>query len=260
MALWDSGIWDSSKWSTIETTVDIPLANITVASTGTVAHSNTGTLALTLDNVTVASTGKVVHSGTLALTLDNVTVASSGVITRHATIALTLDDIDVVIAGQDVHAGAISLTLDDFAYTSSGVAVHNAAIAIPLEDISVQILGSDVHEGVLALTLEDIAVYFQTFVPQHRGGTGKKKSKVYKDLRQEVENDIANAIAKVTGEDIPPELEEISLEAEIKIAEEANIARLQEMVMQAQAIALQAEIDRLIQDELDDEESLMLLL
>ena len=237
MALWDSGIWGSSKWSTIETTV-----------------------AISLDNVTVASTGKVVHSGALALTLDDVTVASSGVITHHAAIALTLEDINVVVAGQDGHAGPISLTLDDFTYTSSGIVVHNAAIAIPLEDISVQILGSDVHEGVLALTLEDIAVYFQTFVPQHRGGTGKKKSKVYKDLRQEVEDDIANAIAKVTGENIPPELEEISLEAEIKVAEEANIAKLQERVMEAQALALQAEIDRLIQDELDDEESLMLLL
>ena len=237
MALWDSGIWGSSKWSTIETTV-----------------------ALTLDDVTVASSGVITHHAAIALTLEDINVVSSGVITRHATIALTLDDVTVVVAGQDGHAGPISLTLDDFTYTSSGIVVHNAAIAIPLEDISVQILGSDVHEGVLALTLEDIAVYFQTFVPQHRGGTGKKKSKVYKDLRQEVEDDIANAIAKVTGENIPPELEEISLEAEIKVAEEANIARLQERVMEAQALALQAEIDRLIQDELDDEESLMLLL
>ena len=237
MALWDSGIWGSSKWSTIETTV-----------------------ALTLDDVTVASSGVITHHAAIALTLEDINVVSSGVITRHATIALTLEDINVVVAGQDGHAGPISLTLDDFTYTSSGIVVHNAAIAIPLEDISVQILGSDVHEGVLALTLEDIAVYFQTFVPQHRGGTGKKKSKVYKDLRQEVEDDIANAIAKVTGENIPPELEEISLEAEIKVAEEANIARLQERVMEAQALALQAEIDRLIQDELDDEESLMLLL
>ena len=237
MALWDSGIWGSSKWSTIETTV-----------------------AISLDNVTVASSGVITHHAAIALTLEDINVVSSGVITRHATIALTLEDINVVVAGQDGHAGPISLTLDDFTYTSSGIVVHNAAIAIPLEDISVQILGSDVHEGVLALTLEDIAVYFQTFVPQHRGGTGKKKSKVYKDLRQEVEDDIANAIAKVTGENIPPELEEISLEAEIKVAEEANIARLQERVMEAQALALQAEIDRLIQDELDDEESLMLLL
>ena len=237
MALWDSGIWDSSLWSTVETTVDIPLEDINVASTGKVVHF--ATLALTLDDITVASTGKVVHS---------------------AAIEITLDDIDVVIAGQDVHAGPLSLLLDDAAYTSSGIVVHNAAIAIPLEDISVQILGSDVHEGVLALTLEDIAVYFQTFAAQHRGGIGKKKSKTYIDSRKQVEDDIANAIAKVTGEDIPPELEEISLEAEIKVAEEANIARLQEMVMQAQAMALQAEIDRLIQDELDDEESLMLLL
>jgi hypothetical protein len=237
MALWDSGIWDSSKWSTIETTVAIPL-----------------------DGVTVASTGKVVHVATAAITLDDITIASSGVITRHATIEITLEDINVAVAGQNVHAGPLSLILDDVTYSSSGQIVHNASLAIALDDISVQMLGSVVHEGNFSLTLEDIAVYFQTFVPQHRGGTGKKKSKVYKDLRQEVEDDIANAIAKVTGEDIPPELEEISLEAEIKVAEEANIARLQERVMQAQAMALQAEIDRLIQDELDDEESLMLLL
>ena len=95
------------------------------------------------------------------------------------------------------------------------------------------------------------------------GLTKKTKSKVYKDLRQEVEDDIAKAIAKVTGEDkaekiaLIPESKDNSLEAEIKAAEEA---KLQEMVLEAQALALQAEIDRLIQDELDDEESLMLLL
>ena len=93
---------------------------------------------------------------------------------------------------------------------------------------------------------------------------GISKSKVYKNLRKEVEDDIAKAIAKVTGEDeelaLVPESADNNLEAEIRAAEEANIARLQEMVMQAQAMALQAEIDRLIQDELDDEESLMLLL
>lgn len=90
---------------------------------------------------------------------------------------------------------------------------------------------------------------------------GISKSKVYKNSRKEVEEDIAKAIAKVTGEDeelaLVPESADNNLEAEIRAAEEV---RLQEMVMQAQAMALQAEIDRLIQDELDDEESLMLLL
>lgn len=90
---------------------------------------------------------------------------------------------------------------------------------------------------------------------------GISKSKVYKNSRKEVEDDIAKAIAKVTGEDeelaLVPESADNNLEAEIRAAEEV---RLQEMVMQAQAMALQAEIDRLIQDELDDEESLMLLL
>jgi predicted peroxiredoxin len=90
---------------------------------------------------------------------------------------------------------------------------------------------------------------------------GISKSKVYKNSRKEVEDDIAKAIAKVTGEDeelaLVPESADNNLETEIRAAEEV---RLQEMVMQAQALALQTEIDRLIQDELDDEESLMLLL
>ena len=214
MALWDSGIWGSSKWSTIETTV-----------------------ALTLDNVTVVSTGKVVHSGALAI---------------------PLADITVVVAGQDVHAGPLSLLLDDVTYSSTGQIVHNASIAIALDDISVQLLGSDVHEGVFSLALEDISVYFQTFAAQHRGGIGKKKSKTYIDSRKQVEDDIAKAIVKVTGE-VP---EVIEVEVEVIVPEEIPdySAQIQEMVMQAQAMALQAEIDRLIQDELDDEESLMLLL
>ena len=99
-------------------------------------------------------------------------------------------------------------------------------------------------------------------IPVTKGGIGK--SKIYKNSRKEVEEDIARAIVKVTGEDeelaLVPHSADNSLEAEIKVAEEANIVKLQEMVMQAQAMALQAEIDRLIQDELDDEESLMLLL
>jgi len=99
-------------------------------------------------------------------------------------------------------------------------------------------------------------------IPVTKGGISK--SKVYKNSRKEVEEDISKAISKVTGEnkDIVVEVKAVDngLEAEIRDAEEANISKLQEMVMQAQAMALQAEIDRLIQDELDDEESLMLLL
>ena len=120
--------------------------------------------------------------------------------------------------------------------------------------------------GAYVLAGKDATLTYISNVAITRGGAGKKKSKVYKDLRQEVEDDIVKAIAKVTGEDkaedilVEVKIEANNLEAEIKAAEEANIAKLQEMVMQAQAMALQAEIDRLIQDELDDEESLMLLL
>ena len=99
-------------------------------------------------------------------------------------------------------------------------------------------------------------------IPVTKGGINKTKSKAYKDSRKEVEDDISKAIAKVTGEDKPEEIvvKDKIVDNSLEVAEEANIARLQEMVMQAQAIALQAEIDQLIQAELDDEESLMLLL
>ena len=101
-----------------------------------------------------------------------------------------------------------------------------------------------------------------------RGGFKAKKqpSKVYKDARKEVEDDVAKAIAKVTGEnkaEVTVEkvnLEVNNLEVKIRVAEEAQTQKLQEIAMKAQALALQAEIDRLIQAELDDEESLMLLL
>ena len=97
-----------------------------------------------------------------------------------------------------------------------------------------------------------------------KGGIDKKKtqSKVYKDLRQEVEDDIAKAIAKVTGEDkveiSEPIIEDVETEA--NTIEKDRKAKLQEQFLEAQAQLLQAEIDLLIQAELDDEESLMLLL
>ena len=95
-----------------------------------------------------------------------------------------------------------------------------------------------------------------------KGGIDKKKtqSKVYKDSRQEVEDDIAKAIAKVTGEDkiSEPIIEDTVIED--KAIEEDRKAKLQEQFLEAQAQLLQAEIDLLIQAELDDEESLMLLL
>ena len=55
MALWDAGIWDTAKWSTIEATASITLDNITFASAGTLTHN--GTLAVTLDDITFVATG-----------------------------------------------------------------------------------------------------------------------------------------------------------------------------------------------------------
>lgn len=101
--------------------------------------------------------------------------------------------------------------------------------------------------------------------PTGRGGF-KKQKKVFKDNRKEVELDIANAIDKIIGTKKPEILIAAKPEKQDKIFESDNLEhevqtqKLQEIAMKAQALALQAEIDRLIQAELDDEESLMLLL
>jgi hypothetical protein len=255
------GFWDTSKWSTIESTVAITLDGVTVASTGKVVH--VATVAITLDDVAIASSGVITRHATIDLPLDDIINASNGNITRHATLALTLDDVDIVIAGQDVHAGPLNLQLDDVDFASSGNVIKHGDLSLQLDDITFEATGQDGHTGTLAVALDDLIIYFQGAddnQQQHRGGfdTKKRKPTVYKDERQELESQIAKAIAKVTGED----QETATSEVEVKVVElvETPNYQLQEMVMKAQAMALQAEIDLLIQAELDDEESLMLLL
>jgi hypothetical protein len=240
MALWDSGIWDSSKWSTIESTVAITLDGVTVASTGKVVH--VATVVITLDDVAIASSGVITRHATVDLPLDDIIIESNGNITRHATLDLTLDDVDIVIAGQNVHAGPLNIQLDDIIFEATGQHGHTGTLAVSLDELIIYFQGADDNQQ------------------QHRGGFDAKKRKptVYKDERQELESQIAKAIAKVTGED----QETATPEVEVKVVEpvETPNYQLQEMVMKAQAMALQAEIDLLIQAELDDEESLMLLL
>jgi hypothetical protein len=91
----------------------------------------------------------------------------------------------------------------------------------------------------------------------------KRKPKVYKDLRKEVEDDVSSAIDKFIEKNEKISLEQtvkqIEAKPEVKIKEDQYL-QLQEQALKAQFNLLQAEIDRLILAELDDEESLMLLL
>jgi len=91
----------------------------------------------------------------------------------------------------------------------------------------------------------------------------KRKPKVYKDLRKEVEDDVSSAIDKFIEKNEKISLEQtvkqIEAKPEVKIKDDQYL-QLQEQALKAQFNLLQAEIDRLILAELDDEESLMLLL
>ena len=100
MALWDAGIWDTAKWSTLEATASLTLDNITFAGTGALKHN--GTLALTLADITFADSGTVTHNGTLALTLADITFAATGGKANIGTLAVVLEDLTFVATGSEI--------------------------------------------------------------------------------------------------------------------------------------------------------------
>ena len=99
MALWDAGIWDTAKWSTIEATASITLDGITFASTGTIKHN--GTLAVTLDDITFVAAGNEVQTGVLAITLEDIAFEAAGGKVNSGTLAVTLDDITFDATGSE---------------------------------------------------------------------------------------------------------------------------------------------------------------
>ena len=164
MALWDAGIWDTAKWSTIEATASITLDGITFASTGTIKHN--GTLAVTLADITFASTGTIKHNGTLAV---------------------TLDDITFVAAGNEVQTGVLAITLEDIAFEAAGGKVNSGTLAVTLDDITFDATGSETPPFL---------------VDTRRGGL-KAKKKEYKNNSADVKKAIEDAVEAVTGEPKP---------------------------------------------------------
>ena len=72
MALWDSGVWDTAKWSTIEATISVTLGDITFAGAGQDVH--VATIAVTLDDAVFTAVGKDIHVDDFRLVLDDVAV------------------------------------------------------------------------------------------------------------------------------------------------------------------------------------------
>ena len=164
MALWDAGIWDTAKWSTIEATASITLDNITFASAGTLTHN--GTLAVTLADIIFTATGNEVQTGILAITLEDIAFAATGGKVNSGTLAVTLDDITFVAAGNEVQTGVLAVTLDDIIFSATGSEIP-------------------------------------PFLIDTRRGGLKAKKKEYKNNSADVKKAIEDAVEAVTGEPKP---------------------------------------------------------
>lgn len=239
MALWDSGVWDTAKWSTIEATISVTLDDITFASSGQDVH--VATIAVTLGDISSTASGYVTHNGSLALTTDDISTSFSGNVTRHATFALTLDDFIVSMGGTDIHVGNIAVTLDD--------AVFDA-------------VGKDIHVDDFRLVLDDVAVNIDAHIVQQtvitKGGYKPKQKKI-KNERAEVEKAVENAVNKALGIVEP---EPIAEQPIVEKAPEIDYtAQINELMLKAQAEALGLSIEQyLIDSELDDEETILLFI
>jgi hypothetical protein len=239
MALWDAGIWDTAKWSTIEATAS-----------------------LTLDDVTFASTGKLTHNGTLAVTLDDVTFASTGKLTHNGTLAVTLADIIFTATGNEVQTGILAITLEDIAFAATGGKVNSGTLAVTLDDITFVAAGNEVQTGVLAVTLDDI-IFLATgseippFLIDTRRGGLKAKKKEYKNNSADVKKAIEDAVEAVTGEPKPkakvaPKVEE----KPVTFVEDYEAI----LRTETEKAALELAIAQMLEDERDDEEAILLLL
>jgi hypothetical protein len=239
MALWDAGIWDTAKWSTIEATASITLDNITFASAGTLTHN--GTVSVTLDDVTFAGAGALKHNGALAITLDDITFASTGILTHIGTLAVTLEDITFVAAGNEVQTGVLAITLEDIAFDAAGGKVNSGTLAVTLDDIIFLATGSEIPPFL---------------IDTRRGGL-KAKKKEYKNNSADVKKAIEDAVEAVTGEPKPkvkiaPKVEE---EPNTFVEDYEAILR-----METEKAALELAIAQMLEDERDDEEAILLLL
>ena len=239
MALWDAGIWDTAKWSTIEATASI-----------------------TLDNITFASAGTLTHNGTLAVTLDDVTFAGAGTLTHNGTLAVTLADIIFTATGNEVQTGILAITLEDIAFAATGGKVNSGTLAVTLDDITFVAAGNEVQTGVLAVTLDDI-IFLATgseippFLIDTRRGGLKAKKKEYKNNSADVKKAIEDAVEAVTGEPKPkakvaPKVEE----KPVTFVEDYEAI----LRMETEKAALELAIAQMLEDERDDEEAILLLL
>lgn len=214
-------LWDSGLWDTAKwSTVE-------------------ATLSLTLDDVNVVATGQDVHAGPIAVQLDDISFASSGTVTHNGTALVTLEDVTFAASGNIGWHGTLDLTLDDIEFLATGADGHQGSITIGLADISFDATGGP----------------YQEF--GYKGGIDKKKRK-HVNQNAEIEKAVNSAVNKALGikEDSEPEIIEVK---ETKPLPDFKPA-IEELMLDAEQKALQALLLQIELDELEDEETLLMLL
>jgi hypothetical protein len=205
---------------------------------------------------------------TFTLVLDDITVAATGSTTHNGTLSVTLGDLTPAFTGTLVHAGAFALTLDGIVVAILGEVRHNGTLAVQLDDVFVEITGQVSGANSFSLILESIIAEFNgTVAPPTpvsvitKGGI-TKRTKNYKNQREDVEKDVSKAINKVLGIEEPED--HVIIEEANKIPERDNSHELRELALSSQVNALSKTIgdyeSAVAQAELDDEEAILLLL
>ena len=158
MALWDAGIWDTAKWSTIEATASLTLDNITFASTGKLTHN--GTLAVTLADIIFTATGGKVNSGTLAVTLDDITFVAAGNEVQTGVLAVTLDDITFVATGSEIPPFLIDTRRGGLKAKKKEYKNNSADVKKAIEDAVEAVTGEPKPKAKVAPKVEEKPVTF----------------------------------------------------------------------------------------------------
>ena len=209
-------------------------------STATTAAGpvNSGTLAVTLDDVVVAASGAVVHGevGNLALTLDDVVIASSGVVNHTGSLTLTLGDIVPAFSGIEGHTGTLAATLGDISFASSGTVSHaggeTGSLVLALDDIAISMLG-------------DVPI---TTVITKGGISPKRKKNQAKEIEQLIQD-----ILEPKQPELIEEKPEITLAPAVEYIDKSPDIKAQiDLIVQ--------QIETLDLAELDDEETILLLM
>lgn len=153
----------SKKWFTagaggITGTLSSTLADVTLASTGTLALA--GTLSKTLDNATLSATGTLPITATASATLAALTSSATGTLALTGTLTATLEDVALVATGalQATGSGDLAQTLADATLSATGTLALAGVLSKTLDNATLSATGALPIVGTLSKTLDNVTL------------------------------------------------------------------------------------------------------